>query len=179
MCEWVIFVFAKVACAPEGRVCLIFLAVCSQFLSYMCQEENVFITEYVGDAQIPGCPPVVWDVCARAHLCVWGAHVCVFIRGVILGCFLLLCSYHFTGYVLTVSQNFELFWFNHIYGTVYHSTDKRKCPGILLWTLKLTLCFCKNNNRIYLGILSRKPFLYVLNVNYFLTMISSSRGHGV
>lgn len=51
--------FAKAACAPEGRVCLILLAVWSQFLFRMCQEENVFITEYVGDAQIPGCPPVV------------------------------------------------------------------------------------------------------------------------
>lgn len=51
--------FAKAACAPEGRVCLILLAVWSQFLSPVCQEENVFITEYFGDAQIPGCPPVV------------------------------------------------------------------------------------------------------------------------
>lgn len=44
--------FARAACASEGGMCLILLDVCSQFLSRMCQEENVFITEYVGDTQI-------------------------------------------------------------------------------------------------------------------------------
>ena len=165
VCEWVIFVFAKAACAPGGRVCLILLAVWSQFLSWMCQEKNVFITEYFGDAQIPGWPLVVWDVCVCVWVCVsvsvWGhIYMCVdvFIRGADLGCLLLLGSYHFMGHLLTFrilnSSGLAI-----IYETIWHSVDKRKCSGISLWTLKLILCFYKKKITLFNWISSvESPF---------------------
>lgn len=78
-------------------------------------------------------------------LCVWGqicGCTCLYCtcRGVGLGCFFLLGSYHFIGHLLTF-RILNSFGLTIIYGTIWHSADKGKCSGISFWTLEMILCF--------------------------------------